>query len=127
MSIAYGPKKIISGASAGANHVSDDSLDAACLGRPCDLSLYNSASIQLIWSGLTGTLNGVLSLFVSDDNVNWDQKMTGATPVQITVSGAAGNDTISTVEVTERYARASWNKTGVTGGIVTCIIMAKGS
>jgi len=127
MSIAYGPKKIIRAATAGANHVSDDSGDVYCLGRSCDLALYNFASVQLIWSGITGASTGTLTVEVSDDNVNWDTKMIGAVPMVITISGAAGNDVITTTEVTERYYRASWVKVGVTGGTVTAIIMAKGT
>ena len=130
MSIAYGPKKIIRSAAAGSNHVSDDSLDALCIGRSCDIALYNFASVQLIWSGLTGTLNGVLSVEVSDDNINWNPKMDiAATPAAfaITVSGASGNKSISIDNTTERYYRVNWAKTGVTGGTITCILMAKGS
>ncbi len=127
MSIAYGPKKIIRSANAGANHISTDSLDAACIGRSCDLALYNVASMQLIWSGLTGTINGTLTFEVSDDGVNWDTKKIGGSDAVITVSGAAGNDVLSSVEITERYARANWAKVGVTGGTIDCIILAKGS
>ncbi len=126
MSIAYGPKKIINAATAGVNHRSDDSGDAFCLGRSCDLSLYSMASVQLIWSALTGTLNGVLTIECSDDNVNWDVKKIAAVDATITVSGAAGNDTLSLdYIVSERYYRAKWVATGVTDGVVTAIIFAK--
>lgn len=130
MSIAYGPKKIIRAAGAGSNQLSDDSGNPNAIGRPCDLSLYTYASVQLIWSGLTGTLDGVLSIEVSDDNVSWDVKTVEIAGVvsdlKITVSGAAGNDTISSDMVTERYYRAKWTKNGVTGGLVTCILCGKG-
>ena len=131
MSIAYGPKKIIRAAGAGSNQLSDDGANPNAIGRACDLSLYNFASVQLIWSGLTGTLDGVLSIEVSDDGTNWDTKtiqVAGVTvDAKITVSGAAGNDSISIDLLTERYYRARWTKTGVTGGLVTCILIAKGS
>lgn len=131
MSISYGPKKIIRAAGAGSNQISDDNANPNALGRSFDLSLYNFASVQLIWSGLTGTLDGVLSIEVSDDNTNWDTKtiqVAGAVvDAKITVSGAAGNDTISIDLVTERFYRARWTKNGVTGGLVTCLITAKGT
>jgi len=131
MSIAYGPKKIIRAASGGANHVSTDSGDATCLGRSCDLSLYNFASIQLVWSGLGGTPNGTATVEVSEDGTNWDTKkieVAGASvDAVIALSGAAGNDTLSIETVTERYYRVSYVKGTTTGGSIDCILMAKGS
>lgn len=126
MSIAYGPKKIISGATAGADHVSTNSGDAFCFGRACDVALYNVISIQLIWAGLTGTLDGKVTVEVSNDGVNWDTKKIGVANAEIQVSGAAGNDTISITDSTERYYRANWAHTGVTGGTINCFIVAKG-
>lgn len=129
MSIAYGPKKIIRAAGAGSNQLSDDSGNPNAIGRACDISLYSIASIQVIWSGLTGTLDGVLSIEASDDGINWDVKTIEVAGVvvdaKITVSGAAGNDTISIDKATERYYRARWTKNGVTGGLITCLLIAK--
>lgn len=126
MSITYGPKKLLRSATAGANHVSSDNLDALTIGRAVDLALYTSASVQLIWSGLTGTINGVLTVEVSDDGTNWDTKKIGGSDATITVSGAAGNDTLSLDGiVTERYYRVNWAKNLVTGGTLDCILIAK--
>lgn len=125
MSIQYGPRKIINAAAADASHRSDDSGDSKCLGRSCDIGLYSLASVQLIWSGLTGTINGTLTIECSDDNINWDTKNNGVTPCVITVSGAAGNDVLTISEVSEKYYRAKWDNVGVTGGLVTAILTAK--
>ena len=118
MSIAYGPKKILNLATAGADHVS----------AAIDLSLYVSCSIQLVWAGLTGTIDGTLTVEVSDDGVAWDtKKLTGGSNGVITVAGAAANDTLSFDQnLNERYLRANWAKNGVTGGTVTCLATAKG-
>ena len=118
MSITYAPRKIIADLGAGTDRTSSVS----------DLSLYNVASVQLTWIGLTGTPNGVLTVEVSDDGVNWDtKKLSSGSDATITVSGAAGTDVLSIENVTEKFYRTKWAKTGVTGGTIACLIMAKGS
>jgi hypothetical protein len=118
MSISYAPRKIIQAGNAGTDITS----------ASCDLSQFNAGSIQLIWSGLTGTLDGKLTVEVSDDGVNWDvKKLASGSDAIITVSGAAGNDVLTIEAMTEKLYRAKWAKTGVTAGVVTAILMAKGS
>jgi hypothetical protein len=127
VAIAYGPKNILRAVAAGADRTSDDVVDSLSLGRPCEVALYFSASVQVVWAALTGTINGILSIECSDDGVNWKPKLNPTVAAAITVSGASGQDTISFDQnVTERYYRAKWTKTGVTGGTITCLFTAKG-
>jgi hypothetical protein len=115
------------GASASAAHDSANSADAAVYGKPMDIGEWNVGSIQLVWASLTGTVNGVLSVQVSDDGTNWVPKTdANLNPVQITVSGASGSNLISLNGViSEEFYKVIWTPNGVTGGNINCIVWGK--
>ncbi len=85
---------------------------------PFDLSLCDSASFHVIWSGLTGTLDGTVTVEVSNDGVNWDTK-NGAS---VTLNSAASNQMISlNGVVTEEFYRVRLTPGNISAGSVTVI------
>jgi hypothetical protein len=87
-----------------------------------DTSVYPRVSFHVIWSGLTGTIDGTVKLQVSNTGGDWVDK-TGAS---VTLSGAAGADMISLNGVaTEFYYRVVYTKNNITAGSITVVAAAK--
>ncbi len=105
--------RILSAVTAGADH---DSAAVDASG-----SLY--ASFQIIWTSLSGTINGTAKVQVSNDGgTSWDD-VSGAS---LTLSGASGHDTISINGVlTEDMVRVSYAHGSISGGTVNCYATMK--
>lgn len=107
---------------AGADHTSTTSADSCAAGAKIDLGLQTFGSAQVVWSGLTGTVNGTVQLNVSNDGTDWDSK-SGAS---VTLSGASGHATISLNGVaSEEFYQVVYSHTGVTGGTVDVYFVGK--
>lgn len=108
----YTPQTILNAATAGSNQTT----------QIVDTGAYPRVSFQVVWTSLTGTVDGAVKLQSSNDNTNWIDK-TGAT---FTLSGASGSNLISlNGVVTEKYYRAVYTKNNVTGGTISVIAFAK--
>lgn len=110
--IAPRDAKLLNALSAGSNQTS--------VGK--DVIRFNTASVQAVWSGLTGTVDGTVKVQVSNDCTNWTDK-SGAS---VTLSGAAGTDLISIANLTEACLRLVYTKNQITGGTITALLGAKG-
>ena len=114
-------------APANANHLSDDTTDAATLRADMDLSVSTVASFQLAWTGLTGTLNATATIEVSDDPTpsptgNWQAK-SGATYTITTASGST--DIALNLVLAEQWYRINYQANGVTGGTIDARVFGK--
>jgi hypothetical protein len=86
-----------------------------------DSAVYGS--FQFVWVGLTGTLDGVMQVEVSDDNVTWDEK-TGAI---YTIDSSDGSQSISLNGVlTAAYCRLRYYANGISGGTINAKATVKG-
>lgn len=81
---------------------------------------FVAASIQTVWSGGTGGLDGQVLIEISNDNTNWQ------TYITVDVNAASGNDLARTIKCDFGYIRASWVKGTMTGGTVTISALFKG-
>jgi hypothetical protein len=81
-------------------------------------------SFQAVWSGLTGVLNAVVKVQVSNDNgLNWVDKPSAT----MTLTSAAGSDIINlSGTLSEEKVRVVYTSTGVTGGVISCTVILKG-
>ncbi len=105
--------RILSSVTAGADHNSA-AVDASG-------SLY--ASFQVIWTSLTGSVDGVAKVQISNDGgTSWDD-VSGAS---LTLSGANGHSTLSVNGVlTEDKVRISYAHVSISGGTVDCYATLK--
>jgi len=80
-------------------------------------------SFQVNWASLTGTLDAVVQVEVSDDQVTWIPK----TDATFTISTATGQNSISlNGSLTSAYVRVTYTATGVNGGTVSMYATVKG-
>ena len=106
------PQSILSAVSAASNQTS----------AAVDTGSFPRASFHIIWTGLTGTIDGTVKLQVSNTGANWVDKSSST----VTLSGASGADLISLNGVsTEKYYRAVYTKNSITGGAITVVAFAK--
>jgi hypothetical protein len=89
-------------------------LTADITGDMVNVGHFTKAGFQVVWAGLTGTVNATVSLQVSNDNVNWDNATT-----TITLSGTSGNDCVAVSDIYFSYCRAVVAKNNVTGGTIS--------
>lgn len=113
--------KALTASPAGANHVSTDSSDATVYGKPIDTGLWTTGSLQCRWSSLTGSVDATATLQATDDGLNWQDK-SGAV---LTLSGATGNGILSLTNITETNYRVNYAHNSVTGGLLSCVFVAK--
>ena len=75
--------------------------------------------IQFIWDSLTGTLDGVINLYSSNDNVNFEL-LDNFTPIAVTTA----NDSASVFKsfYSFKYLRIEFVKNSITGGDFTYLI-----
>lgn len=97
-------------------------VDQTSVSIECDSATY--ASFQFSWAGLTGTLDAVVQIQVSDSNgIFWDDK-TGAVYM---IATADGSQSISLNNVvTSDKIRLAYIATGVTGGTFSAYATVKG-
>jgi hypothetical protein len=81
---------------------------------------YSKVGMQIIWTSLTGTLDGSVVLQVSNDGTNFDNAHT-----PVVVSGASGNDAVALDNIFFAYYRVVATKNNVTGGTVAVICTLK--
>lgn len=87
-----------------------------------DIGLNKYMSFQCFWTGITGTINGVVNLQASNDDGTTFTDKTSAT---FTMSGASGNQDVSLVNATEQKYHLVYTAGTVTGGALTCWVVAK--
>lgn len=75
-------------------------------------------SIQVKWSGVTGT--GTVELEVSNDNLGWISYSSGLLTTSIT--GASGNDGWEDDRFAWRYGRIKFTKGTLSAGVLTVTI-----
>lgn len=75
---------------------------------------YKNVGLQIVWSGLTGTIDAEVDFKVSIDGQNFDEIASS-----ITLSGASGTDCIPLESVYFPILRVKANKNGVTGGNIS--------
>ncbi|MFQ5786718.1 MAG: hypothetical protein ACE5H1_01930 [Thermodesulfobacteriota bacterium] len=75
---------------------------------------------QLIWSSLTGTLDGVVKLQGSNDEVNYDDL-----GLSKTLNSASNSHSFIDFEFGHEFLRAKLTVNGLTGGNLTIIIKPK--
>lgn len=91
-------------------------VSATTAGREFDLSYATSATFQVTWTSLTGTLDGEVTIEASNDGSNWVARP-GASLV---LSSASGTDIIAlNGTAMERYYRVHYDQNNVSGGTVT--------
>jgi hypothetical protein len=78
------------------------------------MTQYDGVGIQIVWTSLTGTLDGVVTVYVSNDGTNWDDI---GTPT--TISTASGNQCIGIEDVYFAFIKVIAVKNGVTGGTIS--------
>lgn len=120
-------KQVLTAAGAGADHTTTNSGDAAALGKAIDFGLVHYGSFQVNWASLTGTVNATITVYVSDDCVNYVVKSdSGGNPVLITLSGANGSNIINLLSVVaEPCYQLRYAHVGVTGGTVNAFAYGK--
>ncbi len=123
-------EQVMTLATAGADHKTTDQTDATTFGAAIDLSSCTVASVQATWAGLTGSINGILSVWVSTDSscTTYIQKSDASgNPVQITLSGANSSNSISLNGgvVSEKCYQLRYAHTGVTGGTISAWVGGK--
>jgi hypothetical protein len=112
MSGLHQPQRLLDSVSAASNQASAAQATDA----------YPRLSVHIIWSSLTGTVDGTVKLQVSNTGGDWVDK-TGAS---VTLSGASGADMISLNGVcTEFYYRVVYTKNNITGGTISAVVAAK--
>lgn len=89
--------------------------------RALDLLRYHYASFHVVWASLTGSVDGVVKIQVSNDGTNWVDK-SGAT---FTMSGANGSDLISLTSITEQFYKVVYTHNSISGGTLTGYCTAK--
>ena len=77
-------------------------------------------SCQLIWANLTGTLDAVIKLQGSNDNVNFEDL--GSQKTLDTANGSAG---LTDKEFPYEHCGIDIKKNGITGGTLTLKLLAK--
>ncbi len=114
---------VLTAAVADADHLSTDPTDAVAIGKKTNMEDSTSGSVQIVWSGLTGTLNCTVTTDVSDDGTNWLAKA----GTVVTLTAAAGTEVVSfNGNVSEYYYRANFAHVGCSGGLVDVYILGKG-
>ena len=105
----------LSGASAEAEQYST-TVSATTAGAAFDLSYATSATFQVTWASLTGTLDAEVTIEASNDGTNWVERP-GASLV---LASASGTDIIAlNGTAMERYYRIHYDQNNVSGGTVT--------
>lgn len=84
------------------------------------LTTFGEIGIQIVWTGLTGTINGTYVVQYSNDGTNWDNATT-----PIAFSGANGNDCLPFENAFFNYVRISCAVGGITGGTISASITLK--
>lgn len=115
---------LFNNSSGGSNHESDDAADATVSpGAAFVLGVADGFSIQCIWSGLGGTINGTLVFETSNDpacattptTAKWNIKSGNS----LVLSGAAGTGELSfsgSGFLNEKYNRVRYTAGTTTGG-----------
>lgn len=129
---AYGVcynQQVMTTAPAGSDHLTTDNTDPTMFGAGINLSGCTYGSFQVNWTSLAGTLNAVVSLEVSSDSTCSKyivKSNASGSPVNFTLSGANGADSISlNGVVTEKCYRVRYAHTGVTGGTINTFVIGK--
>lgn len=78
------------------------------------MTQYEDIGLQIVWASLTGTLDGTVTVSVSNDGSNWD---TVGTPT--TISSASGNKCIAIENVFFSYVKVEATKNNITGGTIS--------
>ena len=81
---------------------------------------FSIISVQVVWSGLTGTLDGTVDLIQSNDSETFDEMGVGTT-----LSTAASSATIERLNFGGKFAGLRFVKTGITGGTLSAIMIVK--
>jgi len=85
-----------------------------------DLKGYSIINAQVVWAGLTGTLNGVATIAQSNDGVNFDDTVS-----TVTIASADGSSTLEKVDFSGKFAAVNFAKIGLTGGTISIVFIAK--
>ena len=99
------------------------SLSASALSPAIDAQYDDTISIQHVWTGATGVLNGTLQVQASNDNVNWSNLGTATTIG--TASGSGFVDLDNGGRFPWRYLAVNVTPVGVTGGTFTSWVCLK--
>jgi hypothetical protein len=75
------------------------------------MTQYENTGLQIVWSSLTGTLDGSITIAVSNDGANWD-----AVGTTTTISSASGTKCIAIENIFFTYIKVDAVKNNITGG-----------
>lgn len=75
------------------------------------MTQFEDIGLQVVWSSLTGTLDGAINISVSNDGTNWD-----AVGTTTTVSSASGTKCIAIENIFFTYIKVDAVKNNITGG-----------
>ncbi len=78
------------------------------------LTQFSDIGLQIVWASLTGTLDGVVTVYVSNDGTNWDDI---GTPT--TISTANGTQCIGIEDAFYAYIKVEAVKNNITGGTIS--------
>jgi len=102
-------------------------IDIATLGATKDFNIHDefswgalTVSCQAIWSGLTGTLDGVVELQQSNDGEVYDSM-----GVSTILSSAAASDTLEASDFSGKFLGLKFTKGSLTAGILRLIFIVK--
>lgn len=106
----------------------DQSLAANFHSSIIDFKDMPMGSIQMIWTGITGTPGGAFAIFASNlpDDSSFDDGEIDACAA-LTVHAASGSRIWIRDRLAFRYAQVRWTKAGELGGTVSIVALGKKS
>ncbi len=81
---------------------------------PIPMTQFSGIGLQIVWESLSGTLDGTVTVYVSNDGTNWDDI---GTPT--TISTATGNQCIGIEDVFFTYVKVVATKNNITSGTIS--------
>ena len=103
-----------------ADIASQESLGTDFDGLSTDISQHVLGSVQIVWSGATGTIDGDMEVQLSNDDTNWS--VTGS---PFTITTGSGTHIFELTELTAKFIRISFTKNTMTDGTVDARLIAK--
>ncbi len=103
-----------------ADIASQESMGTDFDGLSTNVSQQVLGSVQIVWSGATGTIDGDMEVQLSNNDTDW--LVTGS-PFSITTG--SGTHIFELTELTAKFIRISFTKNTMTDGLVDARLIAK--